>query len=484
MESEQGRARARDLRAMVADAVFFSAMVGAGEAYLPAFVLASGLGEITAGLVTTLPLLIGSVFQLVAPIACRQLDSYRRWIVWCVRLQALSFVPLILFAWSGGITRGWLALATVAYWSFGMAAAPAWNAWASSLVPRAIRARFFAHRTRAAQASLLVSMLGAGAALELGRRAGFEHQVFAGLFAAALAFRAASARQLARQSEARGLVASHHTLGPSEVWQRIRAARSTRVLAYLLAMQLCVNLASPYFTPYMLGPLSLSYAEFTLLSAAAFAARIALLPWLGRIAERRGSRSLLWAGALGIAPLPAFWLVSDEFLFLLGLQLASGAAWAALELATLLSFFDGIEERDRASVLTFFNLLNAGAAALGAFCGSRIFAGIALVPEAYAALFVLSAAGRLLTLALLRGGASESYAPPNAAPERFQLERWGRPLPRRRIAKLVAIALWPFALRSASLQSRASSAPSTSPAPGSSSLPPASSGNQLASSPK
>lgn len=481
MRSDPETARPRDLRAMVRDAVFTSAMVGAGEAYLPAFALAAGKGEIAAGLITTLPLLAGSVFQLVAPAACRQLGSYRRWIVFCARMQALCFVPLALGAWSGGIHTAWLAFATVAYWAFGMAAAPAWNAWVTSLVPRRIRARYFAERTRAAQIALLVSMLAAGAALELGRHRARELTVFAGLFALALVFRGVSSLHLARQSEAPGLVRSHRSLGPREVWQRIRAARSTRVLLYLLAMQLTVHLASPYFTPYMLGPLALSYADFTLLSCAAFAARIALLPLLGRIAERRGARFLLWIGAVGIVPLPALWLVSDELLFLLGLQLAAGAAWAALELATLLSFLDGIEERDRASVLTLFNLLNAAAAAGGAWLGSWIFAALALSPAAYAALFLASTAGRLVTLALLRGSVAGPLEP-GARAQRFQLERCARPEPRRRLAKLRAIAFRPSGVRSASLQSRASSAPSMSPAPGSSSRPPASSGNQLASS--
>ena len=35
----------RDLRAIVGDGVAFSVMVGAGEAYIPAFALAAGLGE-------------------------------------------------------------------------------------------------------------------------------------------------------------------------------------------------------------------------------------------------------------------------------------------------------------------------------------------------------------------------------------------------------------------------------------------------------
>ena len=60
----------RDLRAIVGDGVAFSVMVGAGESYIPAFALAAGLGEITAGLVATLPMLVGAAFQLVTPWQC------------------------------------------------------------------------------------------------------------------------------------------------------------------------------------------------------------------------------------------------------------------------------------------------------------------------------------------------------------------------------------------------------------------------------
>jgi cyanate permease len=84
--------RERDLRAITADGVFFSVMVGLREAYVPAFALAAGLGEVVAGLVASVPMLAGAVLQLVTPVAVRRLGSYRRWIVICARLQALSFL--------------------------------------------------------------------------------------------------------------------------------------------------------------------------------------------------------------------------------------------------------------------------------------------------------------------------------------------------------------------------------------------------------
>ena len=144
------------------------------------------------------------------------------------------------------------------------------------------------------------------------------------------------------------------------------------MLAYLLAMQLAAHIAAPFFTPYMLGPLELDYQRFTALIASSFLARIAILPVLGRLAQQRGSRFVLVAGAIGIIPLPALWLVSDQFAYLLALQLVSGCAWAAVEYASLLSFFEGIDERDRASVLSLFNLANAAALTGGSVIGGLL----------------------------------------------------------------------------------------------------------------
>jgi len=103
-------------------------------------------------------------------------------------------------------------------------------------------------------------------------------------------------------------------------------------------------------------------------------------------------------------PLPVLWLVSDHFAYLVALQAVSGLAWAALEFATMLSFFEGIADRDRARVLSAFNLANASAVATGSLVGSQIFSSMDRTHEAYAMLFVVSVAGRLAALGWLRRG--------------------------------------------------------------------------------
>ncbi len=405
--------RAGDLQSITRDGAYFSVMVGLGESYVPAFALATGLGDVTSGLVTTIPMLIGACLQLVTPLAVGWLRSYKRWVVACARVQALSFLPLIIGAAIGRVSLLWVGIATVTYWASGMATGPAWNAWVTSLVPSEIRGTFFARRSRIAQTALVAGLLLGGIALQLGREKGAELTVFALLFGGAMIARGVSSRFLAAQSERADLSQGHRALGPVAVWRLLRGTDSLRALRYLLLMQVAVNVASPYFTPYMLRHLALSYGEFMVLTAAAFVSRIAILPLLGRVASARGTRIVLWLGGFGIVPLPALWLCSDAFAYLFAIQLLAGCAWAAIELGTTLSFFEGIEEDHRASVLSLFNVANAVAIATGSLVGAYVLVRFDGSMDVYVWLFGFSSVARLIAVALL----PRTTAAPHVVPE-------------------------------------------------------------------
>jgi MFS family permease len=397
------RAPDRDLRAMLGDGIAFSVMVGLGETYLPAFVLAAGFGEVAAGLVATLPMLAGAALQLATPWGVRRLHSYRRWVVLCARLQAASFLPLVAGVALGRVDLGLVFGAATAYWGFGMSTGPAWNTWVSTLVPAPLRAPFFARRGRFSQAALLAGVAAGGLWLH-----GLPDSLhaFAVLFALAALARLISARFLARQSEPEPPRHDTLELGPRLFADAVRRRPEGRVLHYLLAMQVAVNVGAPFFTPYLLGPLGLPYGTFMAYTAAAFLSRIAAFPWLGALALRFGTGPMLWLGALGITPLPGLWLLAEGPIAFVTLQLFAGAAWAAVELATLLAFFEHLEPRARTSVLTYFNLANALAIAAGALLGSLCFG-----PGGYALVFGLSLAARAASLLLLRGVPSTQPAP-------------------------------------------------------------------------
>jgi MFS family permease len=412
-----GQSLRRDLRAITADGVAFSLMVGAGETYLPAFVLALGLGEINAGLVVSLPLLAGAFLQLVSPAAIRRLRSHRRWVVACAAAQGLSFVPLLAAALAGRMPAWVVFLIATLYWGAGMATSAAWNTWVGTLVRREIRARFFALRSRLCQAAVLLGVVGGGLALHYGEEHGQALAVFAALFGFAGACRLASAGFLALQSEPRPAPDNHRDVSVPELLRRVRHSSDGRLLLYLLVVQAAVQISGPYFTPYMLAQVKFSYGQYLLLISTSYAAKTLAFPVFGALAGRFGSQRLLYVFGAAIVPLSALWLVSDSLAWLLVVQVVAGIAWAGYELTTFLLLFDRIAESERTSILTTYYLGHAVATVAGATLGAVILKSIGPVPGAYMVLFALSCAARVGAVAFLARLHGAPAAPVQIAPD-------------------------------------------------------------------
>ncbi|MFI5315380.1 MAG: MFS transporter [Myxococcota bacterium] len=391
----------RDLALVHTDSIAASIMVGTGETYLAAFALALGLGDIVAGYVASGPLLAGSVLQLVSPWGVRRFGSHRRWVVLCALLQAASFIPLTIAALVGRLSAfGLLAIATL-YWATGMMTGTAWNTWVGTLIPKSLRSRFFARRSRVGQLAVLGGLLAGGVILHAGEQGERHLLAFASLFAIAGLARGWSAWLLAHQSEPDPLVERRLvTLGGVAP---ARVPGNRRLIAYLLSLQIGVQVAAPYFTPYMLGAkaLHLSYVGYMGLIAASFISKILALPWLGHLAARRGARRLLRIAGVTVVPLPALWTISNGYPFLVAIQLFSGIAWGAHELATFLLFFDAIRPEQRTRVLTWYNLASALAMMIGTSFGALVLRGHGIDFAGYAVLFWISASARALTLPLL-----------------------------------------------------------------------------------
>ncbi|MBX3413890.1 MAG: MFS transporter [Pirellulales bacterium] len=391
----------RDLRAIVCDGAAFSVMVGIGETYLPAFALAAGMGSVLAGLVASLPMLGGAILQLMAPAGVRMLGSHRRWVVACAACQALCFAPLVTAAYLHRIPT-WLVygVATI-YWATGLATGPAWNTWVGRIIPARLRAPFFARRTRFSQAGVLVGFLAGGLLLQAGTAQGDPLTAFAILFGVALLSRSISSYCLASQSEPKSSIAAERYVGPLELLGRIRRGGDGALLLYLLSVQVAVQISGPFFTPFMIRELKMSYAAYVALLGLAYLAKIVALPTLGRLARNAGTWRVLWLGGIGIIPVSAMWLVSDSFYFLAFVQVFGGFAWAAYELAMMLLFFETIHERERTSVLTLFNVGNALAMVVGSLAGGALLHLMGESRWAFYMVFAASGLARVVALGVL-----------------------------------------------------------------------------------
>jgi MFS family permease len=392
-----------DLRRITADGVAFSLMVGLGESYLPALTLAAGHGATAAALVASAPMALGAWLGLVTPQIVARLRSHRRFVVLCATLQALSLVPLGVAAALGQLPLWLLFLCAGVYWGTGLATGPAWNTWIGTVVPAALRAQYFARRTRWVQLSVLVGLLSGG--LIVGRE--MESAPLTAAFALALTLAAAarlvSAWLLRTTGEPQPLPSGLRHVGLRELGRRLTKARDGRFLAYLVTHQFGVQLSGPFFAPFFLGHLDLSARTYAALLATSFLTKTVVAPWLGDLARRIGTGRLLVLGALGIAPTPALYFISHDLWWLFALQVYGGAVWAAHELAAMLLVFEAIRTEERTSLLAAFNVGNALAMVLGVAVGSLAFAAVGGGAAGYALLFAGSTLGRAASLPLLRG---------------------------------------------------------------------------------
>lgn len=390
-----------DLRSSTGDAVSFSLMVGLGETYLPAFVLALGLGDVAAGLVISVPLAAGSLLQLVSPAGVRLLRSHRRWVVLCAVLQACCFLPLSVGAALGRMSLVPVFLAATVYWGAGLGTGGAWNAWIETVVPRRLRAHYFSRRTRFAQIALMIGFVAGGVGLQFAATRGAALTAFSVLFLLASLGRMVSAGLLARVSEPVPMPPDQRHVSIREWLARAWHGTDGRLLTYLFAVQSAAQFAGPYFTPYMLGPLKLDYAAYVVIIAVQFMAKALALPLLGKVAHRRGAYWLLCVSGVGIVPLSALWLVSNNFYWLCFVQTLAGIAWGGYELAMFLLFFETIPREERTSVLTTFNLGNSLAAAAGSILGGTLLFCSGRSATTFLTIFALSSVARGLALIAL-----------------------------------------------------------------------------------
>ena len=315
-----------DLRTIFVEGVAFSVMVGVGESYLPAFVLALGMSEVSSGLVATLPLVAGGVLQLFAPLGEQMIGSRRRWASACAALQAAVFLPLAAGAIFGRIPGVIVfAIATI-YWAAGMAIGPVWNVWVEQLIPPVLRTRYFARRTSATNLGLLAGLLMGG--LILAAASGHTLSAFALLFVLAGSARLTSSFLLHRQSEPGRTQVQYEPRAAFDLMRRFPQRPGGALLVYMAILTVAVSIANPFFTAFVLRLLDMSYSQYMVLLVVALAAKVGTLWLLGDIAHRVSLRWLLMGAWLGIAVVPGLWLASRSFPYLLVLQVFGGAAWA------------------------------------------------------------------------------------------------------------------------------------------------------------
>ncbi len=381
--------RERSLRLSLIDAFLSALMVGAGETYLPAYALSIGMGEVFAGILASLPIVSGAVLQLITPRGLQQVQSHKHWVVASSLLQAATFLPLIYYSATRAPDFWILFLILTLYWGSGFSSGLAWNYWMGRLVQVEEGNRFFSKRARTSQLGILLGLIGGGVALHNKVELGPFSSVFTLLFVFAGSCRLLSSVILSSQYFDPQWK-PERLLGLRDSWKVFWANKQKRrFFFYLAPFQAAVFVSSPFVTPYMLAQVKMDYGTYMVAIGTLFIGKILALLLIDRYRGDTSGFRLLTVGAAAIVPAPALWALSSSAVFICGLQLYSGMAWALVEVGLALIFFKDLKNEEKIPVLTVYNLLNSLAIIIGTYIGGKVLWAFGEKITSYYAVFIL-----------------------------------------------------------------------------------------------
>lgn len=362
------------LLASVRDAMWFSVMLGAAESYFSAYGAFLGGSAFQIGVLATLPVLLGSMSQLLSLYLLGSGAGRRSRIVVGARVQALVLIPIALLyvlPLDTGFRVTALIMLVTLYFVAGNVVAPIWNSLIGDLVPPTRRGEFFGYRNRSAGFVTVLVFIASGVLLSLGQSHGIIAFIFPGLFLIGAFARFISSRYL-----------QEHEDPPFEqkqdddfsFWSFIRKGRRSnflRFVVFIATTNFAVFVSAPYFVLYMLRVLHWSLGEYMVAVAVQLVTQFLFMQHWGTLSDQFGNKKVLTLSSLGLAVIPFFWGVSGNFYFLLVVQAYSGIVWAGFNLASFNFLFDAVSPSKRARCTAFMSCINGVFVFLGAMVGAQ-----------------------------------------------------------------------------------------------------------------
>ncbi len=396
------------LKASIIDVMFFSAMVGLGEAYLGAFAISLGASTLLMGMLGSLPQFIGALCQGVAMSLMRWQKSRRTLICQLARLQGAVWIPLAIMCFlpiSESSKLPWLVLIlVVAYHLLGNLTAPVWNSLIGDLVTGEDRARFFGYRNSRAGVATFLALLIGGGILAFFQKFDLSWIGFFVLFVLAGFSRFGSAHFLAKHEDPPFEEHHSHYFSFLDFLRRLPHSNFAKFTLFLSCMNGAVALSGPFVSLYLLRDLGFSYAEFTAFAAVNLAAQFFTFFHWGKFCHRFGAKGLLTLSSFGIAIFPICLCVSSNYSWLLLTHGVHGFFWAAYMVATQVFILDAVTPEKRARCVAYQSMVNGFFVYLGALAGAGIASQHLLFLEhsSLLQLFLLSGLLRFLCAAIFR----------------------------------------------------------------------------------
>ncbi len=367
----------------------------ASNAYAPASMVAAGAGDSTIAMLSTLNNFVAGLLYIKVPTVIQKMGSRKKAILLLGLLDAVGWLPLIaILLFFRPINPLWL----IPCWIFnlipGMLLAPARSSWLADLVPANIRGRYFGMRAAISGAAYLGTFYIFSYVLQI-----FHDQAlngFAILFFVAFAAGLICFFIYSRIHNTPVTPEKDADFGFFDFLGETRRRNLGKFILFVALFQFAVYIASPFFAPYLLGDLHFSYIFFALVFSSEFAAKVLIVTFWGKYADKTGNLKVMRIVSFAIPFVPLLWLVSHNVFYLVSVQLFSGACWAGFDLCSGNFIYEAAPLGKRLKYIAYHKALSTLFMALGALTGAFLL-GVVRPVLGYniLALFVLSGVLRL-----------------------------------------------------------------------------------------
>ncbi|HEX7897898.1 MAG TPA: MFS transporter [Planctomycetota bacterium] len=396
----------RSLDASIKDGTTFAVMAGLGDpSYVGACALVLGASPSQVALLVTIPVFLGALAQLIPPFFIERGFSRKRLFVLGSFAQSLAWLPILAAPFAKGragyalLFAGWILYFLAMHFTV-----PPWTSVMGDLVPAGARGRFFGRRSSLCFVFQTASLVLSGAGLALYKEAGHEELGFAVVFAGALIARLLSTWHLSRMHEPPHVFRDEDRFTFAQFLRRLPTSNFAKFVFFVGFMNASAHFAGCLFAPYWKKTLGYSYWEYMAVATAVVGVQIVALPFWGRQADRYGNKKVLATTSVGIAVLPALWLLSAHVGWAVFLQAWSGFFWSGFNQSVANFLFDAVTPPKRARCTAYLYLIVNTGLLVGGLAGSwainhvpTSFFGLSW-PHAFWTLLGISFLARSLTL--------------------------------------------------------------------------------------
>ena len=393
------------------------------NAYAPASMIAIGASAWTVAMLCTLSNLVAGLLYIKVPAIIHRMGSRKKAILFLAFLDAIGWLPLIaVLIFFRPINPLWLIPCWIVNLIPGMLLSPARSSWLADLIPPKTMGRYLGIRSAISGAVYIGSFYIMGSVLQIFNSKtlnGFTILFFVAFVATFSAFIIYS-----KIKNTECTTDKDSNFGFFDFLQETRKRNLGRLILYASLTQFAMYLAIPFITPFLLDGLHFSYIQYTLVFSSEFIAKVLIVTFWGRYADKMGNLKVIKMVSLAIPLVPLLWLACHSYIYLVFVQLFSGVLWAGFELCTINFIYEAAPRGKRLKYISYHKSLSTLSMALGALTGALLL-GVVRPVLGYniLALFVLSAVLRFGITSIMvpklrevRGTMRSSLVPPLIIP--------------------------------------------------------------------